>query len=241
MSITSERFSEELDAYKKNHNNISVEKIVDLLSPQKKYYRERFSKFRNGTVKLDEQDLDIFSNLFHIRKEYLAGIDNYRTIDDYDKAKQREKGLFAGLHQILVALGYADTYMDASDYNNTFPSNTRALLELLKNDLNKNKVSLICDVNADTYVSISTDYYEQLLNDVIDYLSFKLEKLFTNSSPLPTVVSDNSTTLLHPTTDIQLKDNTSITCNIKYVPNSEYDSSSLQQAISITKHKPSSQ
>lgn len=222
MSKSSERFSTEWENYKKEHNNISVEAIIKQLKSQKLYYRERFSKFKNGTAKLDNEDLAIFSSLFNIRQEYLAGIDDYRTNEDYYAARQREKGLFSGIHQILVALGYADTHMEDDDYNPTFPQNTYAFLESLKDSLSENNVSLICDVNADTYVSIPTSYYEQLLTDVVDYMVFKLDKLFTNASPMPTVVMEDDSTLLHPSTSIKLKDGSSITCRIQYTPNSEY-------------------
>ena len=238
MSKSSERFSTEWEKYKKEHNNISVESIIDQLKPQKQYYRERFSKFKNGSVKLNNEDLTIFSELFNIRQEYLAGIDDYRTNEDFWVARQREKGLFSGIHQILVALGYADTHMEEDDYNPTFPQNTYAFLESLKDSLDENNVSLICDVNADTYISIPTSYYEQMMTDIIDYMAFKLDRLFTNASPIPTVIMEDDSTLLHPSTTIRLKDGSSITVNIQYTPNSEYDTSSFQRAFSITEHSP---
>jgi hypothetical protein len=55
---------------------------------------------------------------------------------------------------------------------------------------------------------------------------------------MPTVVMEDDSTLLHPSTSIKLKDGSSITCSIQYTPNSEYDNTSFQRAFSITEHKP---
>lgn len=237
MSKSSERFSAEWEKYKKEHNNISVEAIIEQLRPQKSYYRERFSKFKNDEAKLDKKDVAIFSSLFGIREEYLAGIDDYRTDEDYYAARQKEKGLFSAMRQILLALGYADTHMKDEDYNPTFPPNTHVFLEECRELLKEDDVSLLCDVNADTYVAISTSYYEQLVTDVVDYLQFKLDKLFANASPMPSVEIDGKS-FLHPSTSVELKDGSFVTCDIQYTPNSEYDGASFQDACSFTEHKP---
>ena len=239
MSKSSERFTIEWEIYKKKNNYKSVEQIIEQVKSQKLYYREQISRFKSGKIQLGKDDIQIFSQLFGIREEYLAGIDDSRTIDDYFIFQQNRKGIFTGLHQILVALGYADTYMENDDYNPTFPQNTYAFLESLKESLSEKNTALVCDVNADTYVSISTQQYELFLNDIVDYITFKLNKLFTNAAPMPSVILEDDSTLLHPSTTIKLKDGTSLTCNIEYIPNAQYDKNSLEQAFSYTEHYPS--
>lgn len=56
---------------------------------------------------------------------------------------------------------------------------------------------------------------------------------------MPSVILENDSTLLHPSTTIKLKDGTSLTCNIEYIPNAQYDKNSLEQAFSYTEHYPS--
>ena len=55
------------------------------------------------------------------------------------------------------------------------------------------------------------------------------------------VILEDGSTLSHPSTTIELKDGSSIKCNIKYIPNAEYDNNSLQDAISISITEPTTQ
>lgn len=176
MSKSSERFSVELAKYQKDHNNITYEKIIEKLAPQKRYPDSSyFSKFKSGAKKLRDDDLRIFSELFGIRREYLAGDDDYRMDEDFQKARKiaPEKGCFFSLlHQILVALGYADTYMKNSDYDDEFPKNTRDVLESLADELNEKNFSLIVNVSANTCIAISMFEYSQVFADILNYIKF---------------------------------------------------------------------
>ena len=238
MSKSSERFLKEWNLFKKQHHYTSDEQLIEQLKSQKYYYREKISRFKHGKIKLSDDDLLIFSKLFNVRQDYLSGKDDYRTEDDFSIAQQNKKGIFTGLHQVLVALGYADTYMEDDDYNPTFPQNTYAFLETLKKPLGENNISLICDVNADSYVSVPIEYYEQLLTDIVDYMTFKLDKLFSEATPIPTAVMEDGSRLLHPSTTIRATDGSSVTYNMKYIPNAEYDSDSVLYAFSVTEHAP---
>ena len=79
VQLSSERFREEWERLKKAKGNISVEKILESYVKDKEFPREYISRFKSGDKKLRDDDLKIFSELFGIRKEYLAGIDDYRT------------------------------------------------------------------------------------------------------------------------------------------------------------------
>lgn len=226
-TISAERFSIELDRYKKQHNNCSVEKIIDDISKlegdHKEYYRELFSRFKNGQARLEEKDLNTFSQLFEVRKEYLAGIDDYRTEPELIEAIKYQKGLFTALHQILVAIGYADTYMEDNDYNCTFPENTKVFLENYKKNCSK-EITAICDVYEDLYIPISVNDYKQVLLDVVDYFGFKLSRLFTDALPIPDVTG------IRPITNIKLKDGSSVNMRQIYVPNCELDYNTLKES-----------
>ncbi|WP_432628573.1 helix-turn-helix domain-containing protein [Brotaphodocola sp.] len=181
MSKSSERFSVELAKYQKDHNNITYEKIIEKLAPQKRYPDSSYlSKFKSGAKKLQKDDCDIFAELFGIRPEYLAGIDDYRTDEDLQKAleiEQEKREISPSLHQILLTLGYIDTY-----YNNyPLPENTREFLESLADELKEKNISLIVNVNADTYIAISMSERSLVFEDIINYIKFTLEKLFTNN------------------------------------------------------------
>ncbi len=237
MSLSSERFSAELSVYQKSHDNITIENLVDELMPQKKYYREAFTRFKNGKAKLKDDDLRIFSKLFNVRGEYLAGIDDYRTTEDRDNAQRKSKSLASALHQIILALGYADLEMEEKDYNPTFPLNTREFLEGCKEGLIERGVSLLCNVNEDTFVSVLQDYYAQFQTDIIEYIIFKLERLFANAKSIPTCVMEDESFLIHPSTTVKQKDGSSITINMRYTPNAYYDNSTLKKAFTLTENK----
>lgn len=169
----------------KTRNNLTNKEIVNELnqldSSKRTYRREYIPRFIKGTKKFNKDDLRTFSELFGIRFEYLAGIDKYRTDEDYLKAIQNwtsiQGKIFLAFHRILVELGYTDTHKKCDT----------------------GSISLIVNVNANTCISIFTSAYTQLLTDVVNYMAFTLEKLFTTNSPksVPSAIYENDSTSSH--------------------------------------------
>jgi hypothetical protein len=241
MDIIIDRFSNELERYKKENNYSSVEKIIEVLGQQCEHYYnpEDFSRFKSGKRKFKDIDFERFSQLFKVRKEYLSGLDCFRTEADKINAEIANRNLLAAFHKLFVALGYADCMMDNIDYNLTFPSNTKAFIESIKDSLNEQNASLLCDVNADELICLSKTEYELFIAELTDFIEFKLAKLFMSKETLtvPTVVLEDDSTLLHPKETIPLKNGTALTVDMKYTPTSEFKDTILANYITITEHK----
>lgn len=182
-------------------------------------------------------DFERFSQLFKVRKEYLTGLDSFRTEADKINNEIANRNLFTAFHKIFVALGYADCLMDNIDYNLTFPSNTRAFIESIKDSLNEQHATLLCDVNADNLICLSKTEYESFITELTDFIEFKLAKLFMSKETLtvPTVVLDDNSTLLHPKESISLKDGTTLTVDMEYTPTSELTDTTWANFIEITR------
>lgn len=217
MSITAQRFKAEWEYFQKSKNLKSVEKVLELVKDKKTYARENISRFKNGSKKLEDEDFEIFSNLFGVRKDYLAGISPYRTNMDETIEIQKRKNIRTSFRQILVALGYADLEMETEDFNFTFPSNTRGFIEFLKESEINDKV--ICDVNKDDYIIIDNDSYELLMHEIIEFIEFKISKFFAFAERIPDVVTEDGNPLLRPYGNIiHYKDGSSTDARIKYTP-----------------------
>lgn len=238
MNIIIDRFISELERYKKENAYSSIEKIIEVLENQygHHYNREDFSRFKSGQRKFKDVDLKRFSELFKVRKEYLSGLDNFRTEDDKIHAEKANRNLLSAFHKIFVALGYADCSMDNIDYNITFPSNTKAFIESIKVSLKEQHITLLCDVNADNLIYLSQTEYELFIAELTDFIEFKLTKLFMSKEVLavPTVVLEDNSTLLHPNVSIPLKDGTTLLVDMKYTPTSELTDTTLANFIKIT-------
>ncbi|MDD6035956.1 MAG: hypothetical protein PUC30_07165 [Lachnospiraceae bacterium] len=238
MDIIIERFSSELERYKIENGYSSVEKIIEVLGLQCEHYYnpEDFSRFKSGKRKFKDVDFERFSELFKVRKEYLSGLDNFRTEADKINAEVANRNLLAAFHKLFVALGYADCMMDNIDYNLTFPSNTRAFIESIKDSLDEQNATLLCDVNADNIICLSKNEYNIFLAELTDFIEFKLSRLFMSKEVLavPTVVLEDNSTLLHPKESISLKDGTTLIVDMEYTPTSEFTDTTLANFISIT-------
>lgn len=239
MSVIEERFRIELERYKKENGYSSVEKIIEVLGQQCEHYYnpEDFSRFKNGKRKFREIDLERFSKLFEVRKEYLAGYDNFRTEFDKVNTEINNRNLLASFHKIFVALGYADCMMDSMDYNLTFPPNTKVFIESIKDSLNEQSITLLCDVNADNLIFLSKTEYESFIMELTDFIEFKLAKLFMSKESInvPSVILEDDSTLLHPNESIPLKDGTTLNFDAEYTPTSSFTDTTLTDFIEITR------
>lgn len=242
------RFKEEWELFKKENEYSSADQILEICIKKKKYSSSDISNFKSTKKKLQEEDIEIFSDLFGIRKEYLAGLDHYRTTKDKEIAVIKEKSLYMAFHHLLTVLGYADLETDASDYNFSFPSNTMVFLESLKDpslnegvsikdELQKENVSLILDVNKDKFIAMHDDVYKQIISEVTDFIEYKLSKIFVDSMSVPDVITDNATILRHPKTSLPLKDGMILDFEIKYTPTGELSDDTFNQTFQITERK----
>lgn len=241
MDIIIERFCNELKRFKEENGYSSVEKIIEVLGQQCEHYYnpEDFSRFKSGKRKFKDVDFERFSQLFKVRKEYLAGLDDFRTEVDKINEEIANRNLFSAFHKLFVALGYADCLMDNLDYNLTFPSNTRAFIENIKDSLIENHATLLCDVNANNLICLPEMEYERFIAELTDFIEFKLAKLFMSKETLtvPTVVLEDNSTLLHPRETIHLKNGTELIVDMKYTPTSEFKDTTLDNYIAITEQQ----
>ena len=238
MNIRSERFKEEWEYYKKDKGFSSIEQILKYTGNPMEYRIEDISRFKSGKKKLYEDDINFFAETFKIRKEYLLGIDSYRTSEDMVNAIKNKKDISFAFHQILVSLGYADLDMENDDYNGTFPENTRYFIEALKKELKDKKVTVIFDVNKDEYIAMHDSIYNSLILDVIDYIKFKMTRFFLKSEPVPSVILDDNSTPLHPKTSFKLKDGRTVEVEIRYTPTSQLNNETINNTFIITEHPP---
>lgn len=237
MSISSDRFKYEIHMYKRNHGYSSIEKMAAECLEGKGYSKDAIFRYNNGNKKLHEEDFEFFSNFFGVRKEYLAGIDDYRTEEDKIHADRQAKNIRTVFHQFLIALGYADLNMDKMDYNVTFPPNTKRFLEYAKETFEKkdiSNISLICDVNKDNYIAFSTDFYESLIDEIAEFVKFKLSRYFrTYAESIYTVIDGNGKALPHPETIIPLTDGTSLKFTIQYTPTGDMTEDTIDRMIKM--------
>lgn len=241
MDIRIERFCNELKRFKEENGYSSVEKIIEVLGQQCEHYYnpEDFSRFKSGKRQFKDKDLERFSQLFEVRKEYLAGLDDFRTEVDKINEEIANRNLFSAFHKLFVALGYADCLMDNIDYNLTFPSNTRVFIENIKDSLTENHTTLLCDVNANNLICLPETEYEQFIAELTDFIKFKLDRLFMSKGTLtvPMVDLENNSTLLHPRETIPLKNGTDLIIDMKYTPTSEFKNTTLGTFIAITEQQ----
>lgn len=183
-TLIKKRFTEEWDNYKTNGGYTSVDNILhSVISPKYPhalYQREYISRFKNGTKKLHDEDFEIFSDLFGVRKEYLSGEDDYRTEEDLKAHIEKKKRLYLSFHQLLLCLGYTDGNLLDKDFNASFPENTKAWIDSVQDKFKKEEKIPLCNLYEDSYVEISNDSYAQLLQEFEDFISFKLHNLFTH-------------------------------------------------------------
>ncbi len=185
-----ERFKRELDHCKKlsgiKSNEVFAEQYSDLYGF--KYDRWAIEAFYKGKREPSETEIENFSKMFGIRPEYLKGIDDYRTeeaLDFSDMLKDQMESLF---HKLIVSLGYSDSIMSSDDYNFTFPPNTKAFIENVKQKLecdNRSKDILLCDVTNNKYRIISQEKYSALLSEIYDYMKFKVQNFMDPSKTHP--------------------------------------------------------
>jgi len=219
MDITAKRFDAEWKAFQQRNKYHSVQETLDAITETIMLSREEISRYRNGKRTMTTETINIFSKLFGIRPEYLSGGDSYRTEADLMIAQKKKADIYSAIHNILILLGYADLHMDEGDYNNSFPSNTRAFLESLK-DLEQEGVNLLCDVNNDNYIPLNQERYDALIQEIISFIRFKFEYLFGNNEalPIPDCITEDGLPLLHPHTEIELKDGNLFEFDIQYTP-----------------------
>ena len=234
MSIVAQRFKEEWNYFQKTNNFKSVEKMLELIK-DKQYPREDISRFKSGKKTLNDEDLEIFSKLFNIRKDYLAGLSPYRTDEEVFLELQKRKKLQFAFHQVLVALGYADLQMEEDDYNITFPSNTREFIKVLQNsELDVENNTVICNVNNDTFVFLDNDSYKLFVSEIVDFIEFKMSKMFTYADTIPGVITEDEQPLLRPHNVVHFKDGTSTDFQIRYTPTSELTQDAVSDAFELT-------
>ena len=252
VQLSSERFREEWERLKKAKGNISVEKILESYVKDKEFPREYISRFKSGDKKLRDDDLKIFSELFGIRKEYLAGIDDYRTEIDKKRDEQKKKDIFESFHKMLIALGYAELEMKESDYNITFPENTKLFIEALNTDtsdaglsdlevvrrrLKNNEIHLFLNVKENKWVLVPKNDYYLLLQEVIDFINFKLSKLFFNAEEVPSMLRPDGTIPLGLHNYLPLIGGKYMDVQLGYVPNGSLTKEAIGEKIKITMHK----
>ncbi len=226
---TSEIFKKEWKAYKKSKNYSSNKDAVekdDALGPFETQ-PETISRFCTGKRDLTDQNIEFFAKLFGIRTEYLSGKDNFRTDADKMLYESREKNLRNSFNNILKNLGYANLSCNGADYNVTFPENTKAYIEVLKQIFNeKDNFSAIFDVQNDLCVYMTTEYENQLINEILDFIKFKLEQLFNNhSEPIPQWIDGNGKRLQKAHIEIKLKDGSILRLDNPYTPSAQIESS----------------
>lgn len=206
------RFTEEWDNYKKNSGYTSIDEILEyeLIPKYGKYcyQREYISRFKNGKKKLHDKDFEIFSELFSIRKEYLSGEDNYRTEKELNTYNEIRKRLYISFHQLLLCLGYTDGEFLDTDYNATFPENTKAWLESVQENFKMEHKIPLCNLYEDSYVEISDDTYAQLLKEFEEFILFKLNKVFEpeKTQDIPQLKSTYNTNLRKANIEFSSKD-----------------------------------
>lgn len=214
--ITPQRFKDELKKFKAKNgiksNEILLEKFDSQLSI---YNREALSRFSSGTRRFHIEDIERFSQLFGIRTEYLSGLDHFRTEKDKKRHDDTLLVFEKSIHKILLCLGYADGFMEADDYNITFPENTKLFIENIKEVLNEQEYSILCSVANNTFITLSNEEYYKLLYEIMDFICFKFSSLFfKKETKIPDVITEDDNYHLHPNETIELKDGNTYTFDL---------------------------
>ncbi|MBR1440018.1 MAG: helix-turn-helix transcriptional regulator [Lachnospiraceae bacterium] len=218
-------FKIEWKRFLKEHNYKSTEEALEkeeALAPLKSQ-SSTISRFCSGSRPISSANLVLFANLFGVTEEYLAGASPYRTEQDLHLAIKKTENITHAIHTLLLNLGYADLYTEATDYNQTFPSNTQVFIENMKKDLADTDLNLLIDVQKDRFVPLSPEAQEYLINELTDFIQYRMSRLLTGPSSMdvPTCILEDGSTLLHPHEEIPLNDGNVLYFDSKYIPSAK--------------------
>ena len=179
---------------------------------------ETIARFCSGRRPISEANIELFAKLFGVRPEYLSGKDPFRTEDDIAMNRKKEEDIARGLRIIFNNLGYVDLFAEKTDYNHTFPENTKAFIESLK-DLKEKNVNLLIDVENDRFVPISYDDEAIFRSEILGFIKYKLGQLFNaRSEEVPECITESGEHLLSPHNEIELTDGSILSLDLPYVP-----------------------
>ncbi len=180
---------------------------------------ETIARFCSGRRPISEANIELFAKLFGVRPEYLSGKDPFRTEDDIAMNRKKEEDIARGLRIIFNNLGYVDLFTEKTDYNQTFPENTKAFIESLRDDLTKAKVNLLIDVQRNRYVPLSYENETLFINELLSFIQYKLGQLFNaRSEEVPECITESGEHLLSPHNEIELTDGSILSLDLPYVP-----------------------
>lgn len=171
-------FGKEWERYKHENNFRSAQDAIDNTNSISTFAPETISRYCTGKRKIPAENLELFSELFGVRTEYLSGSDPYRTIEDKKLGEKKDDTIYSAFHTIISLLGYADFDMDDADYNETFPINTQLFMDNIKKDFQTNNISLIFDVNTNSFIALKNDEYDELIAEFVDFINFKIQRYF---------------------------------------------------------------
>ncbi len=203
-------------------NNYSSTK--DAIEQNEKLYGfsnqpETIARFCSGSRHLSEMHIELFSELFGVRPEYLSGKDAFRTEEDIALYKKKEETIINGLYTIFNNLGYVDLNTDRTDYNQTFPNNTIAFIESLRADLRERNTNLLIDVENNRYVLLSQNNELIFFNEILSFIQYKLGQIFNEySEEIPRCKTDSGDYLLSPHNEIRLNNEETLSIDFPYVP-----------------------
>ncbi len=243
QSKTAERFKKELKEYVKRCGFKSIDKALKANPNLAMIPRETVSRYCSGTRKIQPDTCEIFAKEFGVRPEYLFGIDDYRTEADRIIGEKKKKNIFCSFHNLLVEMGYADLSMETEDYNCTFPGNTVYFLNYIKQLKESSdeigNIEVLVDVNKDTFISISEDDYCDIVQDVIDYIGFRMNKYFAThqEEPVPDCILEdenhNEKKAPHPVMRVRTKDGRECAIRRRYVPTSQLPNYQMEELLEV--------